>query len=406
MKQDRGYINCVVQTTKKRRISIYFFSFFLLISLLFTSCSNKLESLLEFEKIEDKWKESDKYKTKEGFENLMSNLNTSFGKPLLVGDENLRYRGSSKTLVNVRGGTGDEEGVWGMNKKDLDLILSGNVYTNYLLYDYVDGYSKDEYLKLKPIERKELPVYYENMIYKGEDTYRGLKKFDYEYFERVEDKVLIHDSKMFTKEMNLTFNWYNRLGGIEEDSKFKHLFIIDRESYGRWRSEYYPYFYSFSYYEKTYKWELDSFKYKETNSDTIYSPESIFIPSVTLTVHQRLKEERLKQLIKQDLLWDKNNLNKYDEFTDDINYWEGTENYQYGDITLEYTTKTDSQPNITLCDCINDKFSMSNIEIKYCEDIFMSTYGVRNPFFSSQSSLWKYYRQFNRDIKDCQPDSW
>lgn len=133
--------------------------------------------------------------------------------------------------------------------------------------------------------------------------------------------------------------------------------------------------------KKTYKWELDSFKYKETNSDTIYSPESIFIPSVTLTVHQRLKEERLKQLIKQDLLWDKNNLNKYDEFTDDINYWEGTENYQYGDITLEYTTKTDSQPNITLCDCINDKFSMSNIEIKYCEDIFMSTYGVRNPFF-------------------------
>lgn len=399
MKQEWGYINCVVQTTKKRRISIYFFSFFLLISLLFTSCSNKLESLLEFEKIENKWKESDKYKTKEGFENLMSNLNTSFGKPLLVSDENLRYRGSSKRLVYEYG---DKEGVWGLNKKELDLILSGNVYTNYLLYNYVDGYSKDEYLKLKPIETKELPVYYENMIYKGENTSRGFKKFDYEYFERVEDKVLIHDSKMFKKEMNQTHSWYNRLGGIEEDSKFKHLFIIERESYDRWMDKYYPYFYSFRSYNKTYKWELDSFKYKETNSDTIYSPESIFIPSVTLTVYQRLNEERLKQLIKQGLPWDKNNLNKYDEFTDDIDYWEDWD----GNITLEYTTKTDSQPNITLCDCINDKFSMSNIEIKYCEDIFMSTYGVKNPFFSSQSSLWKYYRQFNRDIKDCQPKDW
>ena len=393
MKQYKGYLNCLLQTTKKRRISIYFFSFFLLISLLFTSCSNKLESLLEFEKIEDKWKESDKYETKEGFENLMRDLNTSFGKPLLVSDENLRYRGSSYPIVDVDWGTVDSEGMWGMNKKDLDLILSGNVYINYLVYNFVDGYSKDDYLKLKPIERKELPVYYENMIYKGENPYRGLKKFYYEYFERVEDKVLIHDSKMFSKEMNQV-----------EDSKFKHLFIIDRKSFGRWRREYYPYFYSFSYYKKTYKWELDSFKYKETNSDTIYSPESIWKPSVTLTVNHNLNDERLKQLINQDLPWDKNNLNKYDEFTDDIKYWEGFDDgSRLGNITLEYTTKTDSQPNITLCDCINDRFNynMSNIEEKFCEDMFLNRYEVRDPFISSKSSLWKYYRQFNRDIKDC-----
>ena len=387
-----SYINFVEQTTRKRRISIYFFSIFLLISLLFTSCSNKLESLMEFEKIEDIWKESDKYGTKEGFENLMSNLNTSFGKPLLVSDENLRYRGSSYPIVDVDWGTVDEEGMWGMNKKDLDLILSGNVYINYLVYNFVDGYSKDDYLKLKPIERKELPVYYENMIYKGKNPYKGLKKFYYEYFERVEDKVLIHDSKMFSKEMNQV-----------EDSKFKHLFIIDRKSFGRWRREYYPYFYSFSYYEKTYKWELDSFKYKETNSDTIYSPESVFIPSVTLTVNHNLNDERLKQLIKQDLPWDKNNLNKYDEFTDDIKYWEGFVDGSIwsGNITLEYTTKTDSQPNITLCDCIKNMNSMSNIEEKFCQDIFLSRYESRTP--NLISPLWKYYRQFNRDIYECSP---